>query len=216
MYSLVLVATLTAGGESPALFPHYPTPFLPVYVSPAPSSFYGFHTYTYGGTAMAGTGFGSCYGCCGGGGCLGGLGIITGTLGHPLPQGGLNPCPIASPGVPVLPAVTPTGPEKLPLPPEEKKEKGAIATPGAARVVVALPADAHLFVNGQPTKSTSDLRTFQTPELEAGETYSYLLRAEVLVDGRSQTQTKRILLRRGEEVRASFDDPRTVVTARER
>jgi uncharacterized protein (TIGR03000 family) len=114
----------------------------------------------------------------------------------------------------VNPAVTPPGPEKSQIPPEKKQNETKVA-PGAALVVVALPADARLFVAGQPTQSTSDLRTFQTPELVAGETYAYVLRAEVIVEGKPTTQMKRILVRRGEEVHARFEDPRTVATARE-
>jgi uncharacterized protein (TIGR03000 family) len=194
MYSVVLLAALTSGGNSPAF---HNTPYLPVVQTPAPSTFYGFSWCPYTNKAMAGNGFGACYGCCGGGGCIGGVGILTGTIGQPI-----TPMPPPSP---------------MPLPQKDPRpEKEVNRAPASVRVVVELPADARLFVDGKATSTTSAVRTFQTPDLVAGETYTYVLRAEVEVDGKPVTQTQRILLRVGEEPRIRFDDPRSSATVRGR
>ena len=97
-------------------------------------------------------------------------------------------------------------PEKLK---EPMKEKGA-AESLRAILVVTLPADARLFIDNQPTRTTTGSRTFRTPELQSGEVYAYELRAEISVEGRTLAVTRRIRLKAGEEVRTTFDDPRTV------
>jgi uncharacterized protein (TIGR03000 family) len=82
-----------------------------------------------------------------------------------------------------------------------------------ARVVVELPEDAKLFVDDQEMKTTSAKRVFRTPILEPGQTYYYILRAEVTRDGKSLSQTKRILVRAGADVQAALQDLSPVSTA---
>jgi uncharacterized protein (TIGR03000 family) len=50
---------------------------------------------------------------------------------------------------------------------------------GTATVVVTLPDDATLSLNGRATSSTGGTRKFVTPPLEAGRTYTYRVRAAV-------------------------------------
>jgi uncharacterized protein (TIGR03000 family) len=75
-----------------------------------------------------------------------------------------------------------------------------------ARLVVQVPTDAKLFIDDQPTKSTTSTRIFSTPPLERGQQYYYVLRAEVVRDGKTRTDSKRVQVRAGQEVRASFSD----------
>jgi uncharacterized protein (TIGR03000 family) len=100
--------------------------------------------------------------------------------------------------------------EKVPAP----KEKKGTASAAAARVVVELPADASLYVDDQLMKTKSERRTFDTPKLDSDQTYYYILRAEVQRDGEKVTQTKRIIVRAGDSVRASFADLEAIATAR--
>jgi uncharacterized protein (TIGR03000 family) len=86
------------------------------------------------------------------------------------------------------------------LPAPEKKT--ALDTP--ARLVVELPADAKLYVDDQLMQTNSARRVFNTPALQAGQTYFYILRAEVEIDGKPVTESKRVLVRAGEEVKATF------------
>jgi uncharacterized protein (TIGR03000 family) len=83
-----------------------------------------------------------------------------------------------------------------------------------ARLIVELPADAKLYVDGQLTQSTSERRVFNTPALQRGETYYYIVRADVVRDGVQHTESKRIIIRAGQEVRATFSDLDQPATAR--
>jgi uncharacterized protein (TIGR03000 family) len=83
-----------------------------------------------------------------------------------------------------------------------------------ATVVVELPADATLTIDGAATTSTSALRVFQTPELEPGTTYHYTFQAQVERDGKVQTEARRVEVRAGEQTRVSLTLPATAVAAR--
>jgi len=78
------------------------------------------------------------------------------------------------------------------------------AREAAAKVIVTLPADATLSVNGQPTELTSDRRVFTTPELQPGKDYWYVLRAEVKRGGRIRVETQEVTVRAGRESRVAF------------
>jgi uncharacterized protein (TIGR03000 family) len=88
--------------------------------------------------------------------------------------------------------------EKIKTPPV-KKDVSAPAT-----VVVTLPADARLFVDGNATTSTSERRTFVTPNLETGWNYTYTIRAEVVRDGRTMVQTEQVNVRGGQTTNVPF------------
>jgi uncharacterized protein (TIGR03000 family) len=108
-----------------------------------------------------------------------------------------------APGTPVIPGGTPPaggGAEKLPNP---KKDKGDDNV-NRGRLVVELPADARLFIDGRQMKTQSGRRVFQTPPLARGQTYYYDLRAEVTREGRVQRETVRVLIRPGQESQATF------------
>jgi uncharacterized protein (TIGR03000 family) len=90
----------------------------------------------------------------------------------------------------------------------------ALYTGSEATLVVELPADATLTVDGTATTSTSASRTFVTPALEAGRTYHYTLTAQVMRDGAVQTVTRQVAVQAGEETRVSLDIPAGQVAAR--
>lgn len=77
-----------------------------------------------------------------------------------------------------------------------------------ATIIVHLPAEAALTIDGQPTQSTSGTRTFTSPPLEPGKTYSYTLRAEMNRDGRLQNVKRTIDVQAGQptEVTLNFND----------
>jgi uncharacterized protein (TIGR03000 family) len=94
-----------------------------------------------------------------------------------------------------------------PIPPEVPPvKKTSIAAP--ATIVVSLPADATLTVDGNATRSISALRTLVTPALETGSTYVYTL--QVRVNG--QTQTQQIQVRGGQTTQAQFSFPQSVAS----
>lgn len=92
-----------------------------------------------------------------------------------------------------------------------------VATPAmeAAKLVVKLPADAKLFVDDvQTTTANKEVRQFRTPALAVGQEYSYTLRAEVIRDGKTYTDTKTVIVRAGVTVEAAFDLPRSEVASK--
>jgi len=77
--------------------------------------------------------------------------------------------------------------------------------PTQATVIVQLPAEASLYVDGQLSKLTSDNRTLISPVLQTGQDYVYTLKAEVMRDGKPVTASKEILVRAGGTTRVRFE-----------
>jgi len=74
-----------------------------------------------------------------------------------------------------------------------------------AHVTVRLPADAQLYVDGVLcTLSPSPVRSFDTPKLEFGHKYSYTLKAEVVRNGNTRSESQRVLLEPGKDVNVEF------------
>jgi uncharacterized protein (TIGR03000 family) len=184
-----------------------------------------------------GSGYGACYGTCYGGwgygvyGCVGSWGYGSwgsayacyGSWAHgpgyygsnyeTMTPGGVAPSYV--PGTPMPPATggsTAPG-EQLPKPQADKS--GTSLAPNRARLIVELPADAKLYIDERPMKTTSGRRTFHTPALQSGQTYYYMLRAEVVRDGKPVREERRVILRPGEVVRTDFNDlaPRDVTAS---
>ena len=75
-----------------------------------------------------------------------------------------------------------------------------------ASVVVRVPANAKVFVDGYQLKSTSTERVFTTPSLEPGESYFYNVRVIVEKDGKELEEVRRVTVRAGEISRLAFDN----------
>ncbi len=134
----------------------------------------------YGGCGYGGCGYVGCgYGGCGFGGCgFGGCGYAMGGCGY----GG---CGFGGGGYALGGTIY-----------------GGVAVAQAvnneATLVVNLPADATLTIDGEATTSTSAQRVFVTPALEEGKEYEYTLKAKVERDGKVQTATTKVSFRAGE------------------
>lgn len=201
MYSVVLMAALTTAGEAPAC--HWRGG-----CCGCSGSYYSCSGGCYGG-GCSGC-WGGCSGCWGGGysygchGCYGGCyGSCYGSCYGCYGGGYSNYSPYPSMG---YPEPAPAGRPEMTLPP--KKEGGAFLPrpSNTAHLTVELPVDAKLFVDDQPMKTQSAQRTFRTPELQRGQAYYYVLRAEVVRDGQVYKDTARVVVRAGDEARASFAD----------
>lgn len=192
MYSIVLMAALASAGDTPNWghgcgggcwgYGHG------CYGSYGHGCYGGYGYGCYG--CWGGYGYGCCggygYGCCGGYGCYGGC------------CGGGYYSPYH-----VTPNVVPAKPAELAPPPKEKE--GAAAA-NQAKLLVELPADAKLFIDDQPMKTPAARRTFNTPALQPGQTYYYIVRAEVVIDGKTHTETKQVLVRAGQTAEAKFTE----------
>jgi uncharacterized protein (TIGR03000 family) len=86
---------------------------------------------------------------------------------------------------------------------KDKKDKET-ARPSKAKLVVEVPADSKLYIDDQLMKSSTSVRSFSTPELEIGQAYYYILRVESVRDGKTYEETKSVVVRAGESVRAAF------------
>jgi uncharacterized protein (TIGR03000 family) len=171
---------------------------------------YGGYGGCYGGgyTCYAGYGL-ACYGCYGRSGCYGGGGCYNG---YGLGCTGSSGVPAYAPA-PVSPSVAPPGkqaPEVVPPPKKEDKS----ASLSQARLIVELPADAKLYVDDRLMRTTSERRIYNSPLLEAGQTYYYILRAEVVREGQTLSDTKRVLVHAGDVIQASFRGLESAATAR--
>lgn len=144
----------------------------------------------YGSGVGAGCWGSACYGSGVGAGCIGGAGCY----GAPVV---IDPIPVA-PGAPVPATPAPAAPKT-----EAPKTSGTSAL-APARLTVELPATAKLFVDGAEVAGAGATRQFHTPDLPADGTFFYDLRAEVEVNGAVQTEEKRVVVRAGETLTASF------------
>ena len=234
MYSVVLLAAMTAGGQTPA-WNHCN------YCGGGYGGCYGNYGVDswncYGGGYGGGYGgYGSCTGTCWGGygygcdcsggypwdwstaGCTGTCwGGSSGVLSPYFPQAAGWP-PVTTPPTnpPANPLTDPTVKpgEQLPPPmkPGDAKPPEAVA-PTRGRLIVDVPAGAQLYVDDTATKTQAEHRTFQTPDLEPGQTYYYDVRVEAQRDGKPVSVTRRVLVRAGQETHADFTDLTTTATA---
>jgi len=99
--------------------------------------------------------------------------------------------------------------EKLSVPPKSDAKVQAFAP---AVIIVSLPAEAKLSIDGTTTASQTATRVFSSPALESGKDFYYSLTAELVRDGRTVTSTEKVKVRAGEETRVKleFATPMTV------
>ena len=76
-----------------------------------------------------------------------------------------------------------------------------------ATIMVRLPGDARLTIDGASTSSTQEMRTFISPPLQPGKEYQYTLRAEVTRDGKKVERTREVTVRAGQQSQVTFDLP---------
>ena len=220
MYSVVLLAALTAGGQAPDCHNCGAASYSGCYggwhcgLCGSYGSCYGSCYGNYGIDAGYGC-YGSCTGAyfanpgaCWGGACCGGC---YGAYGYPdYSSSGCNGCTgsygAASPYFAAPGSVAPSAPATMPdhkgetLPAPAKKPAPETLAPSRAKLIVEVPAGAKLYIDDHAMTTPSQHRVFQTPTLEPGQTYYYEVRVETTHDGKALSQTKRVLLRAGQEV----------------
>jgi uncharacterized protein (TIGR03000 family) len=178
--------------------------------------------------------YGACYGACYGVGYNGWPGWGAGGWGKPAGwnwhgYAGWGGCGgYCSPafGHPMAPVIT-GGPRtysgsELPKPDERERKKedqddkiekddkikhdnaSVVKQSNRARLIVNLPREGKLFVDDRPVADATRPQGFTTPELDRNKRYFYELRAEVVRDGRTVTETRRVVLRAGEVIRADL------------
>ena len=83
----------------------------------------------------------------------------------------------------------------------------------SATIVVSLPADAKLTVDGTPTQSTSARRVFESPDLAPGKKYNYTFKATVMRDGKEQVVTKTAEVAAGKTSTVKLELPKSTTVA---
>ena len=73
-----------------------------------------------------------------------------------------------------------------------------------ATIAVNLPEGARLTFDDEPTVSTGSDRLFITPPLERGKDFHYTLEAKLTRDGKTETTSKQITVRAGEQTRVDL------------
>jgi uncharacterized protein (TIGR03000 family) len=82
-----------------------------------------------------------------------------------------------------------------------------------ARVTVLAPDGARVFVDGVSVSIGADQRSFETPKLEPGKQYYYTIKAELEQDGRTRTESQRVIVAAGKAVTVEFKNLTAVQTA---
>jgi uncharacterized protein (TIGR03000 family) len=228
MYSVLLAAMLTTGGEATTW--HNGRSF-------------GWCHGCYGGCSgcygcwgggyschgcRGGSYYSGCYGCWGGyssgcHGCWGGS-YYSGCHGCWGCYGGCNGRVIVQPAVVYsgcsgcYGGVIYTDPVTLPSPSKEKRkefkpppptEKDEVSQTNVARITVNLPAEAKLWIDDVLCPLTSGTRSFKTPTLEAGRQYFYTLTVELNQDGQNIAENRRIYVTPGQQVNVDFTNMAT-------
>ncbi len=205
MYSVVLMMAISGGGDAPTL-----------------GGRLGCGGGCNGCYASGCHGGGRCSGCFGGGGCFGmrgRFGCSGGCFGGNWCSGrvGCHGCAggaCCGGGAGTVPS---NGPKVMP----KKNTPGAKETPPSvgnetrATLIVHLPADATLKIDGSPTTATSERRVFSSPPLVPGSQYYYTLEAQVVRDGRPIRVSERVFVQPGQEREITLTMPAASgVTAR--
>ncbi len=170
----------------------------------------GGYSYGGGGWSCFGSCYGSysvgCWGSCYGSYSYGGCGGCGGCYGAYSYHYGCYGSGYAAPAV-VIPVETPAAPAPAvpaPAPKTDMKKDGA-------SLRFQLPAEAKLFVDGRPAAGEGAERAFFTPPLQAGQRYFYDVKAELVVNGQTVVEEKRVIVTAGAELGESF--PRLTAAA---
>jgi uncharacterized protein (TIGR03000 family) len=116
-------------------------------------------------------------------------------------QGGMNG------GMYGAPIMTPEPPaQKMPGEKIGEPKKGLdlsnLPTPGT--IVVTLPSDAKLTIDGYVSQQTSGQRVLVTPPIQRGQDLTYTLVAESTQDGQVVRQSQQVTVRAGQQMPVSF------------
>jgi len=191
MYSVILLAALAGNSETPAWH------LKKAYAVNA----YGGYVYqhgVYGGGYGASYNYGPYYDT--------GFGYSYRGTGNGVYYGPYLKNPMYSSPASVIPRSKPLAPVEEVLPVPKVEEKKQSSTSNKARLFVEIPFNATLFIDGKPFAVSDGFGTFITPELESDKTYSYLLKVEIEQNGTNVVDTKKVILKSGDRITASFID----------
>jgi len=89
-------------------------------------------------------------------------------------------------------------------------EPTVVTAASPAEIDVRVPADdAAVWFEGVQTAQTGDYRTFESPPLDPGQTYTYDVRASWYEDGQAVDQTRQVQVSAGQHVMVDFASPQS-------
>jgi len=88
--------------------------------------------------------------------------------------------------------------------PADPMQKSGAVNNSSATVVVSVPSDATLLVDGKETKVSGTPHTFVTPELNPGQNYFYTMTVKAERNGKPVVETQRVVVKAGETTRVEF------------
>lgn len=98
-----------------------------------------------------------------------------------------------------MPNQMPQGPSPQPM--------QSMTPPNQAQIVVTLPADARMYVDGIDMNLTGSVRQFRTPDLKPGTKNTYSIKIVVDRGGKPVEETKTVDLVPGQTTRVHFAEP---------
>lgn len=141
---------------------------------------------------------GDCHGCCGGcKGCFGGFKLFGGKG----CCGGCHGCCGGCHGCcggeihHAAPVVVPHASVTMP------KADAVVEGSAPATIIVNVPTETKLTIDGNSTSSTTERRVFVSPALEAGQEYYYTLKADL----NGETKEQRVTVKAGQEVAVKIE-----------
>jgi uncharacterized protein (TIGR03000 family) len=95
-----------------------------------------------------------------------------------------------------------------------EKDDSEATGPAPVKLIVHLPADARLTIDGEATTSTSDTRVFVSPPLARGKTYHYRLEAQINRTGETMRTSQTVEVEPGKETPVYLDFPGRTLSRR--
>jgi uncharacterized protein (TIGR03000 family) len=95
------------------------------------------------------------------------------------------------------------------VPPSTGNYQSMYPTTTSAHITINVPADAKVWFDDTPTKSTGAVRQYTTPPLDPGTHYSYDIRAQWTENGHEVTQSQKVQFNPGGQVVVNFPSSAT-------
>lgn len=98
----------------------------------------------------------------------------------------------------------PNQPPTMTIPVAPMTKPSSDNQPMGANLKFKVPADTKLYVDGKLTPGSGAERSFYTPPLEQGKKFFYEVKAEVVVNGKTVTEEKKVIVEAGSNINEEF------------
>lgn len=136
-------------------------------------------------------------------------GLVNPGTGTPAVRPPLPPFPAGPGGISPLP--TPSEKPEAPAIPPSKPSTDIKPTP--ASVILVVPENSQVLVDGRPLRSTNSERLFLTPAIETNKQFFYTVKVTAKVGDKEFNESKKILVTGGQVTKVTFEEIITQVKA---